>query len=78
MVRIACLFAVCMACSSAKPPGEGRRPSGFLSGAGRLTSSKYTFDVELGHTFGQEPLTSAARKAEQVPSATAVQRSKNP
>lgn len=67
MSRIACLIAICTACSSVKTPDESPPPATFVSGAGRLTSSHYTFDVELGHGFGQQPLTAAPRKAADSP-----------
>lgn len=62
MFRIVCLFAASTACSSVSAPDDNRPPAGFISGAGRLTSSKYTFDVELGHAISQKPVTSAAPK----------------
>lgn len=69
MSRIACLIAICTACSSVKTPDESPPPATFVSGAGRLTSSHYTFDVELGHGFGQQPLSAAPRKAAAPPTA---------
>ena len=64
----ACLLAVLAACGSVKRPFKDDAPPTpsheVVGGAARLSSTTFTFDVQLGHPISQQPVTSATFRAE--------------
>jgi len=68
-VAVSGLLIVLAACGSAKRPLKDDElpptPSQeVVGGAGRLTSTTFTLDVQLGHPIGQQPAISATYKAQ--------------
>lgn len=65
MFRIMCLLAALAACDSVKSsPPTPHQPAALGGGVGRLTSTTYRLDVEIGHSFNQQRVTGTSYRIE--------------